>query len=137
MCIAPVVLLGYLLTIQTPWHHTTSFDAPMIEVQTCETGFGMDVKASTSGLYGLGLQYGFTWRDTHRSLTLQPKAGFSYVDHPEPALPLRTQFEVGAQLLFGYDRVRLGLEYWHLSNAGLKEPNTGLDLIVIQTGWVF
>ena len=94
-------------------------------------------KASNSGLYGLGLQYGWTWGDAHRSLTLQPKVGLSYVDRPEPALPLRTQFEVGAQLLFGYDRARLGLEYWHLSNAGLKEPNTGLDLIVIQTGWVF
>ena len=137
MCFAPLLLVGYLLTVQTSWHHTTSFDAPMGELQTCETGAGMDIKASASGLYGLGLQYGWTWHDDRRSLTIQPKAGLSYVDHPEPALPLRTQFEVGLQLLFGYDRWRLGVEYWHLSNAGLKEPNIGLDLLVVQSGWTF
>lgn len=137
MCLAPLLLVGYLLTVQTPWHHTSSFDAPLIEVQSCETGLGVDAKASTSGLYGLGLQYGWTWAHDRVSFTVQPKVGISYVDHPERALPLRTQFEVGGQLLFGYNRFRVGIEYWHLSNAHLRQPNIGIDALILQTGWIF
>lgn len=137
MCLAPLILLGYLTAIQTSWHRTTHVHGAMVEAQTCETGIGLDVKASTAGYYGLGVQYG--WQTTIGSwhLTMLPKAGLSYVDHVEPALPLHTQFEVGAQLLLGTGRWRTGVEYWHLSNAGMREPNLGMDFLILQTGWTF
>lgn len=137
MCLAPLLLIGYLFTMQTPWHQTSVVTAPMVEVQTCETGWGLDAKASTAGFYGVGGQYGWQWTQEHYRLGLLPKVGFSAVDHPEPALPLGTQFEVGLQVLGGYDQWRMGIEYWHLSNAGLKSPNIGMDFLVLQTGVAF
>jgi lipid A 3-O-deacylase PagL len=137
MCFAPLILLGALVAVQTPWHQTTPVSSPVVEVQTCETGFGVDAKASSAGFYGLGGQYGWQWKQDNYSLGLLPKAGISFVDHTEPALPLGTQFEVGLQGLAGYDHWRLGLEYWHLSNAGLKYPNIGMDFLVMQVGWAY
>ena len=137
MCLAPLVLVGSLTTVQTSWHHTASHDGAVVEVQTCERGLGLHAKAATSGLYALGAQYGFAWQSGPWSATIQPSAGLSYADHPVHALPLRTQFEVGLSAFVGYRDWRVGVSYWHLSNAGLKTPNIGLDLIAIQAGWVF
>lgn len=137
VCLAPVVLIGYMMSMETSWHQTTDVSAPMLEVQTCERGFGLDAKASSAGFYGLGSQYGFQWQSSDWSLGLIPKAGLSYVDHPEPSLPLRTQFELGLQVLGGYQQTRIGLEYWHLSNAGLRSPNIGMDFLILQAGWAF
>lgn len=138
LCLAPLVLMGYALTMQTSWHHSENVNANMIEVQTCEKGLGMDFKASTAGLFGLGLQYGFTLVESEKfSLTFLPKAGLSYTTVPRYELPMTGQFEVGAQFLVGYEDFRVGLEYWHLSNAGLQSPNIGLDMLVVQTGWRF
>ena len=137
MCLAPVILLGYLLTIQTSWHQTATMDAPMLEVQTCETGLGAAVNVSASGLAGLVGQYGWHWRSGDWSATIQPKAGLSHAMQPVYELPAQTQFQLGAGLLVGYQHWRLGLEYQHLSNAGLASPNIGLDLLAIQSGWAF
>ena len=137
-CLAPLVLIGYLFTLQVHATQTSNMNAPVLDLQSCETGWGVHAKASTSGLYAVGGQYGWTWQPVASwSVTLQPRAGVSYVDHPVEALPLRTQFELGTQLLLGYDRWRVGVEYWHLSNAGLRQPNTGLDLLEVLTGIVF
>lgn len=137
LCLAPVVLLGAALTIQTAWHRTQSVDGALLEVQTCESGLGAHVKASTAGLYAMGLHYGLTTTAGPWSLTLSPHAGLSYADRPIDALPLRSQFELGLQVLAGYERARIGLAYWHLSNAGLREPNIGVDLLILQTGFTF
>ena len=136
-CFAPVVLMGYLMTLQTTWHHTATFDAPMLEVQTCERGIGADVKVSASGLSAIDLQYGWQWRNEAWSLTIQPKAGLSHAMQPVYELPSQTQFSLGASLLMGYQQWRVAMEYWHLSNAGLAEPNIGLDLLVLSRGWAF
>ena len=112
-------------------------DGVVAELQTCETGLGAHVRATTSGLYGLGGHYGWTWHPGVLSITLQPRAGLSYVDHAVQALPQRTQFELGAQLLVGYNRYRLALDYWHLSNAGMTQPNIGLDLVSVMVGLAF
>lgn len=137
ICLAPLVLIGHLLTIQTPWHKTANLDGQVLDVQSCETGLGLHVKASTSGLYALGTHYGWTWHPGVFSLTLQPRVGLSHVDRPVEALPMRTQFELGTQVLIGYDRWRVGIEYWHLSNAGLMLPNVGLDMIGVLVGVAF
>lgn len=113
-------------------------DAAMIEVQTCETGLGFDAKAATNGLYGFGLQYGFSHQfgDDYR-VTFTPKAVLSYTDRTVYELPQDVQFGIGAQLLVGYKQFRVGAELWHLSNAGITSPNIGLNLPIIQVGWVF
>lgn len=136
-CLAPVILIGYLLTIQTAWHKTATFDAPMLEVQTCEVGLGAAANISASGLAGLVGQYGWQWRHNDFSFTVQPKAGFSHAMQPVYELPSQTQFQLGLGLLVGYQSWRIGLEYQHLSNAGLAQPNIGLDLLAIQTGLTF
>lgn len=136
-CFTPVVLLGYLLTLQTAWHQVTPMDAPMLEVQTCETGPGAAVNVSASGLAGLAGQYGWQWQAVDWSLTVQPKAGLSHAMQPVYELPAQTQFQLGAGLLVGYQRWRVGVEYQHLSNAGLASPNIGLDLLALQTGFAF
>lgn len=137
MCLAPIILIGYLLTLQTSWHKTTTIDAPMLSVQACETGLGAAANVSASGLAGLVGQYGWQWRTGDWSLTIQPKTGLSHAMQPVYELPAQTQFQLGLGLLVGYQRWRVGLEYFHLSNAGLASPNIGLDLIAIQSGFAF
>ena len=134
MCLAPVILLGYLLTVQTSWHQTTTMDAPMLEVQTCETGLGAAANVSASGLAGLVGQYGWQWRVGDWSTTIQPKAGLSHAMQPVYELPAQTQFQLGLGLLVGYQSWRIGIEYFHLSNAGLVQPNIGLDLLALSVG---
>lgn len=138
LCFAPVILLGYALTVQTSWHHTEkNVDGGLLQFQTCETGVGLDVKATTSGLFGMGIQYGFQWKDGNKSVAFQPKVGVSHTSESMAELPMKTQFELGSGLLFGYKDMRVGVEYWHMSNAGLKKPNEGVDMLLVQTGWVF
>ena len=137
LCLAPIIMVGYAFTIQTDWHQTTDVSAPIVELQSCESGLGLHGKLSTDGLYAGGVHYGFTGQWGDWSLTAQPHVGLSYADHPIPELPMRTQFEVGAEVLAGYGDFRVSIGYWHLSNAGLEAPNTGLDMLTLQTGWRF
>ena len=137
MCFAPLLLVGYLFTVQTAWHQTTTMDAPIIEVQTCETGLALEGKVAASGLLAGGLQYGWQWTACDLSLTAQPKAGFSHALQPVYELPSQTQFQLAFQLLFGYQHARIGVEYIHFSNAGMASPNIGLDLIAVMGGWSF
>lgn len=138
MCLAPLILAGALImTHFGAHHHPTDFSGGALIMQTCETGLALDVKASTSGLYGLGLAYGVTLPLGPLSLTLTPKAGLAYIDRPTWELAHPGNFEVGGSALLGYGRARVGLEYWHMSNAHTARPNSGLDLFVLETGWTF
>jgi hypothetical protein len=148
LCLAPVVLMGYLASTDFHFketkHKTTIDNAAIVSVQTCEKGWGLEAKAATNGLYGAGIQYGFKFEPTtDTSVTFIPKFGVSYVDHPVVELPQRTQFGLGGQVLFGYKDMRLGVELWHMSDGkalGLNvsdRPNIGVNMIAIQTGWVF
>lgn len=137
ICFAPLVMAGYLFTMQPNQSHVTNMDGGLLEVQTCEQGLGLQGKASTSGLYGLGAHYGMQIELGQFALTVQPFGGVSYVDHPVHELPQRTQFEIGAELLVSYKQARVGVQYWHLSNAGMTRPNIGLDMIGVTMGWSF
>lgn len=129
LCLAPVVFAGYLMTlVQYP-----NVDSPGMEIQTCEEGLGLHAKAYTSGVFGFGTQYGFHWERDRWSWNVQPQVGLAHSDAGNSA----KYFELGLQVTVGYDRARLGVEYWHMSNAGLSQPNGGLDMLVIQTGWRF
>ena len=138
-CFIPVVLIGHILTLQPNTSHTSSVDGTHIEVQSCERGLGVSGRAAPgSGLWGVGGQYGVKiYDDNDWTTTFLTKVGVSYSDRPYPELPMRTQFELGAQLLLGYQQLRVGVEWWHLSNAGLVSSNIGLDMLVLQTGWAF
>lgn len=139
LCLAPLILVGYALTMHMqPVRKPADVSAPVVEVQTCERGAGLALKASGAGLFGLSAQYGVPLYTGERaSVTLSPKMGLSYASENYRELPMRGQFEVGAQLLLGWDQFRVGVEYWHLSNAGLQQPNIGLDMLIVQTGWAF
>lgn len=139
LCLAPLVLIGYALTMEMQQtRHPSNVDGTVLEAQTCETGLGLDAKASTAGLYGVGLQYGLRLVEYQDwTLTILPKAGLSYTEKPRHELPMQYQFEIGGQLLLGYNRYRIGVEWWHLSNAGLTPHNVGLDMLLIQTGVQF
>lgn len=149
LCLAPVLMAGYLASTdihvtKDSKHKNTIGDAAIVSVQTCDKGWGINAKAATNGLYGAELQYGFKFEPMpDYSLTLTPRFGVSYVDHPVVELPQRTQFGLGGQVAFGYKDFRVGVEFWHLSNGkalGLNTAdgsNIGMNMIAIQTGWVF
>lgn len=148
ICLTPVILAGMLMA--TDWHITqTSKDknevdnAAVVQAMTCETGLGAGIKAASSGFYGLDLQYGITYQLGAISASFIPKLGVSAVDHAVKELPQGVQFGLGAQILLGYDRYRVGVELWHLSNGsalGLNvsdKPNIGLNLPLFTVGYAF
>lgn len=142
LCLAPVLLLGSLMTSQVTTHVSpetkrSTGSGVLAEVMTCDTGLGLDAKASTNGLYAVDLQYGLKLTRGNFSLAFIPKGGVSYADHEVKELPQQTQFSVGAQLLGSYKDFNVGVELWHLSNAGMTDRNVGLNMIALQTGWRF
>src|SRR5438067_4072773 len=136
-CLAPVILAGYLLTIQTSWHHTTNFDGPMLEAQTGETGAALNLRVAASGVSSLGVQYGWQMARGEWSLTLQPLVGVGLIDRHIRELSSEVNFSLGAQVMAGYESYRLSFGYWHVSNAGLGSKDGGLDLLALQTGFSF
>jgi hypothetical protein len=136
-CLEPLLLAGYLLTVPVNHYHTTNIDSPIVEIQTCERGLGAHVKAATSNVYMGGVHYGLQYQVDEYTLTVQPFTGLSYAANPIHELPQQTQFEVGVKLMAGIGKARVAIEYLHLSNAHMEQPNIGLDLIALQTGWRF
>jgi len=137
MCFAPVLLAGYLMTLHPNSWHVSSFDGALVEVQTCDRGLGLDLKASTAGIGSLSLQYGLQMAAGNWSFTFTPKAGVGYFDHAVPELSSQVNFSLGAQVLVGYRRARVAFEYWHQSNAYLGDVNAGLDMLAFTGGWQF
>lgn len=136
-CFAPLLLLGYALTLETSRHHTTNMNSPAMQIQSCEKGLGMAASATGSGLLGLVGQYGWRFERGEYGLTLQPSAGLSYAAEPVEELPQRGQFQLGFIALAGLEHWRMGVQYQHLSNAGMKQPNIGIDLLLLQIGWSY
>jgi hypothetical protein len=129
LCLAPLVFAGYMFTlVQYP-----NVNSPGVEVQTCEKGLGLHAKAYPDNAYALGTQYGVMWESGKWTWGFQPQIGLAHSYKGES----KKYFEVGMQFTVGYDHVRVGVEYWHMSNAGLSSPNGGLDMLVVQTGWRF
>ncbi len=151
LCLTPVILAGLLSTVEIHSQvskHTqqTTGQGVILEALTCETGLGAGIKTSTNGLHAIEAIYGIQGNVGPLTMGLIPKLGMSYASHTVKELPQGTQFSLGLQFLLGYDSLRLGVEYWHMSNGsalGLnttdnsKHPNIGLDLVSIQTGFAF
>lgn len=136
-CFAPVVLLGSLLTLHPNSFHPTSLDGAVVEMQSCEEGLGLNLKAANSGLYSGAVQYGMFHRQGDWSLGVTPNLGVGALDHHVPELSTRVNFSLGLQVSAGYQRGRVALEYWHQSNANTGLHNAGLDLLAVMGGWVF
>lgn len=139
LCFAPVILAGFVNTIGPAYTHQPQTNSIMIEAQTCNRGLGLVVTAApNSGLYGFGIQYALRLPLGERfAISLIPQAGISHDTHGYQHLPLHTQFEVGGEIALSYDKVSVSYKYWHLSNAGLKQPNWGLDMGAVLVGYSF
>ena len=142
MCLAPVVLLGTLTlsefnTNVAKQTAKTTGSGQQISISTCERGIGLNVMASTNGLYSADMQYGLATSFGDFSISFAPRVGISYVDHTVKELPQVTQFSVGAGVYVGYQQVRVGAELRHFSNAGITDGNIGLNGIGLVAGWAF
>lgn len=138
MCFAPLILIGYLFTMHPNDAHVTSVSNPLVEIQTCERGLGLDAKLTRSGMSALSLQYGVVAVDSGSwSWVLTPKVGGAVLPSHVSELTSTVNFSLGFQSAIGYDSSRFALEYWHQSNAGLGTTNAGLDLVAVLGGWVF
>ena len=148
LCLIPVILAGVFVATDYHITHTrkdtnTIGNAAVIQAMTCETGLGLDVKASSNGFYGMNAQYGLTYKNEQVTVSFIPKLGVSVTDHYVKELPQGAQFGLGAQLLLGYGNYRVGLELWHMSNGsalGLnvsEKPNIGLNVPLLTVGMTF
>lgn len=139
MCFAPVVLAGYLFTLHPNVHNRiTSIEEPLVEVQTCDRGVGLDLKATQSGIGSLQAQYGIvTVQSGPWSLIVTPKLGGAILPYHVRELTSTVNFSLGLQTTVGYDRARVALEWWHQSNAFLGGCNAGLDFLALMGGWAF
>lgn len=139
-CIAPLVMVGVMSGVETSWHHhQVNPGGEVLEVQSCQYGPGLAVTAApSSGLYGIAAQWGFqvaSWGDLR--VYLKPQVGISHDTYGYRELPLGTQFEVGGMVNVEYDNANIGVKYWHLSNAGIKQPNIGMDILAVMGGFRF
>lgn len=136
-CLEPLIMAGYLFMANPNRVNGANLNAPMLEVQSCERGVGVGLKAAQSGVYALEAQYGFQLKLGSLSIGLVPKAGVGYQDVLTLEQQSKTNFSLGTQVLLGYDHYRIGAEWWHISNAGTGERNAGLDMFAITAGWAF
>jgi hypothetical protein len=82
------------------------------------------------------------WRSEKRWGYLEGGIGAYLLSHtinnPDTSMP--SSFEFGSHLGFGFRLARdhtLGIGLQHLSNAGLKQPNGGINLILLSAGFEF
>lgn len=136
-CLEPLILAGYMFMANPHRVNGANLNAPMVEVQSCERGVGVGLKASQSGVYALEAQYGFQWKPGPLTFGFIPKAGVGYHDVLTLEQTSKTNFSLGTQFLMGYDHYRVGAEWWHMSNAGTGERNAGFDIFVLTAGWAF
>lgn len=134
----PHVYAGYMDTIQPNKWHTSTIQGPAFQAETSPQGLGLVGRYQpNAGLIGLGAQYGMTIPGT--PITVTPSAGLAYVDQPMRELPLKTPFMLGLQagVPIPNTKARLIAEYLHLSNAGQKQPNIGMDMGSVMLGYPF
>jgi hypothetical protein len=131
----PHAYLGYVDTIQPNKWHTSDIEGPIGKLETAPEGLGAAARIGPGGLFTLGAQYGYRIPGT--PITITPSAGMAYVDKDLPELPLKTPFALGLQagINIPKTKARLMAEYLHLSNAGRKEPNIGMDMGTLMLGY--
>lgn len=147
ICLAPMIALLGVVTLQPNPHHTSNMDGVQVEGQSCVEGLGLYATATSSELYTGGMQYGYPVQLTAQARLIgQVFVGASYPSRWVPELPNQVQFDVGVRLLLQLHRTVLQVAWQHDSHAGLgrdvirdgmRYGNTGLDLLKFGVGWVF
>ena len=142
-CVLPLILAGYAIPISTSWHRSDLTPGALMTIQTCTTGPGAYAKATMTGAYMAGFQFGVSKEHKGFEFSVKPQVGLSYVDHHAKTLPAREQYAVGVEFNACYQRYCSGVSYNHLSNGralGLCwsgadcRPNVGEDMIAFTTG---
>lgn len=136
-CLALAVLAGYLVTLHPNRTHPSSFDAPYVELQSCQRGPGVYVMGAGSQLVAGGVQHGFWYEGRTWRVGIQPFVGGSYTPREVPELPAHAQFWVGANVLAASGPYSVGVKYGHASSAGLTRVNAGLDVLGFFVGYTF
>lgn len=137
-CLEPVLLAGYLVMADPHRdRRAANLSGAMVSAQTCADGPGVSVRATQSGLGNLSAQYGWSIQRGPWSWSVVPHVGLAYVAEDVWEQARRTNFGLGVQVMGGYRRFRMAVEWWHVSNAGMGSPNAGLDMLAVLTGWAW
>lgn len=143
LCLIPLLLAGYAIPLSTSWHVSDLTPSAIISAQTCATGPGAYAKATATGAYMAGFQYGVAVEHAGFEFSFKPQLGLSYVDHAVRTLPAREQYHVGAEVNVCYDRYCSSLSYNHLSNGRASgmcwsgsrcAGNVGEDMLALMAG---
>ena len=143
LCLAPLLLAGWAIPVSPIWHHSDLTPSAIVELQTCATGPGAYAKATMTGAYMAGAQWGVGTGYKGFEFSIKPQLGFSYVDHQVSTLPAREQYHLGAEINVCYERYCSGLSYNHLSNGNALglcwsgadcRQNFGEDMIAFTAG---
>ncbi len=89
-------------------------------------------------------EYKFLWSNVDWAPYINLGAGFAYTDWTKRGRELGSDFEFllngGAGIEFYKTRegaFNLNYKFWHISNAGIKRPNIGLNTHVFSIGYSF
>ena len=140
MCLAPLIMVGFLQTIQTSWHSSKDISGPMAEVQTCKEGLGARIAFSPEMVqigpsWGISWPLGQMWTFTG---SFHGGLGYSNTIHPDTGVRQVTKWNGGVSFLIQYDKYVGKVGYDHMSNGrGLDPTNHGVDMMSYMMGYVF
>lgn len=140
LCLAPLVLVGYLQTIQTSWHQSYDISGPMAEVQSCKEGLGARI-AFSQDMVQIGPQFGLSWplgQNWRITGSFHGGLGYSNTFHPETGVRQVTKWNGGVKILISNDPYVFAIGYDHMSNGrGVDPTNAGQDMMSYMVGYIF
>ena len=92
--------------------------------------------AEPDAIYDLGVTPVFRYTRAERGPYLEAAIGAHYLTgmsvHPEA--PFSTRFQFGDHIGIGYrgSRYDVGVRLQHLSNAGIRDPNPGVNFVILR-----
>ena len=101
------------------------------------------IKGDTQQITSIGLTPVFRiQRDNKKGAYLEGGVGMNLLSdlYDNNNHHLSTRFQFGPNLGIGYvfdNKVDIGLRYQHYSNASIKQPNDGVDVIAVRTRYAF
>lgn len=140
VCLLPLILIGYVGTIQTSWHTSADISGPYAEVQTCKDGLALRGAVGNQWVQ-VGPQYGYSATLPYGlALTGQIHGGLGYSNTIHPVSNIRqiTTLNLGFSVLISKERYYLKGGYDHMSNGrGIDPTNAGQDFWSIAGGLTF
>jgi hypothetical protein len=140
MCLAPLVMVGFLQSIETSWHHAKDISGGMAEIQTCKDGLSARM-AFSPDMVQIGPSWGISWPLGQMwSITGSFHGGMGYSNtiHPDSGVRQITKWNGGVSLIVQYSHYVGKIGYDHNSNGrGIDPTNHGIDHISYMMGYVF